>query len=358
VTDKSMVKSWGIEPRGEAMRMRLSRGRWYANMRHPKKWEKIIRVSLDAYEHETRKAQINLGKVLQDLERGIDPVSARLRIRKIKIEGGIPGRTRQILKQHIYPFFGDYRPREINKELIEKYMLHRWGKDESGGLQSVESTLDKELGALRLVLNTVDSGYKLPALNYTRIEREILEDLTVEEVYLTEKAVPEKYKIHFWVMALTGMDVSDVCYLRPQHFTKDGWINKRRGKVEKQGGKRIFVPVLGALKDILKQHPWPLDKTARLFPGIKPKAVSTALFRAFNKAGLAGYGAKYLRRYVGALLTDLGYGEEFVGKVLAHSEGSRMTKKYTRIYKATAEEAFKRIDERGNNVATWLSKNE
>jgi integrase len=327
-------------------------------MRHPKKWEKIIRVSLDAYEHETRKAQINLGKVLQDLERGIDPVSARLRIRKIKIEGKIPGRTKQILKQHIYPFFGDYRPREINKELIEKYMIRRWGKDESGGLQGVESTLDKELGALRLVLNTVDSGYKLPALNYTRIEREILEDLTIEQVHYVADFIPEKYKDHYWIMALTGMDVSDACYLKPCHFTKAGWIDKPRGKVEYQGGERICVPVLERLKDILKKSPWPFDKQARLFPDIKPKAVTTALLRAFNKAGLKGYGAKYLRRYIGAMLTDLNYGDEFISKVLAHSEGSRMTKRYTRIYKATAEEAFKKIDERGNNVATRLSKSE
>jgi hypothetical protein len=129
----NMVTSQEISNGGEAMNMRLRKGRWYSLLRHPNNWKKLVEVSLDAYEQEKRKAIINLGKLLQDLERGIDPISSRLRVEKIKIEGSISDRIKGSLKHHIYPFFGEYKPREITKEVIEKYMVHRWGRDDNGG---------------------------------------------------------------------------------------------------------------------------------------------------------------------------------------------------------------------------------
>ena len=334
----NMVTSQQLNNGDEAMNMRLRKGRWYSLLRHPNNWKKLVEVSLDAYEQEKRKAIINLGKLLQDLERGIDTVSSRLRLGKVKIDGPISDRVRVSLESHIYPFFGDYKPREITKEDIEKYMVHRWGRDENGGLQSPKSTLDKELGALRLVIKQVDPSYKLPAMNYTKIEKEILEPLTYSQIEVVGNLLDEKYKAVYWIMAYTGMDISDAVYLKPKHI-KDGWIDKARGKTK----QRIVVPVLDELQSILQTVPWPLDKSTPLFPNIKPKAVTTAVLRAFRGAGLQGYGAKYLRRYIGSALLDAGYSMDWIGKALAHADGSRLTQRYTKVYKATLAEAFSKI---------------
>mgnify|MGYP003650257719 CR=1 FL=1 len=62
---------------GMPVYMKLVDGRWYANIPDPKRPGRKIQSSLNAYANEKRKAQIELGKVLQDIERGIDPTTAR-----------------------------------------------------------------------------------------------------------------------------------------------------------------------------------------------------------------------------------------------------------------------------------------
>ena len=66
-----MVNSLGKKSEGDMpMYMKLVDGRWYANIRSRKNWKKKVTVSLDAYANEKRKATVNLGKVLADIERG------------------------------------------------------------------------------------------------------------------------------------------------------------------------------------------------------------------------------------------------------------------------------------------------
>ena len=86
-----------------------------------------------------------------------------------------------------------------------------------------------------------------------------------------------------------------------------------------------------------------LDKSALFFPDYNAKAVSTNVRDAFKKAGLEGYGAKYLRRYVASFMLDSGYSMDWVAKALAHADKSAMTKKYTGIYKETLKEAFEKL---------------
>jgi site-specific recombinase XerD len=95
-----------------------------------------------------------------------------------------------------------------------------------------------------------------------------------------------------------------------------------------------------------------------IFPNINPKAVTTAVITAFRAAGLKGYGAKYLRRYIGSALLDAGYSMDWIGKALAHADGSRITQRYTKVYKQTLGEAFQKVEERRINVGTGLSKSE
>ena len=138
----------------DAMRMRLQpdpkkrkpgqRSRWFSNLRH--NGEKI-QVSLDAYEHETKTAQINLGRLMADLASGVNPANVRKKIKKLKLTGKISSRDRGILEGHIMPFFGEYRPRDLNREIIERYFETRWARPEDEPTQSAGETInlnDKE----------------------------------------------------------------------------------------------------------------------------------------------------------------------------------------------------------------------
>lgn len=325
----------------EAMRMRCRKGRWYTNMRHPNNPEKKLEISLGAYEHETRKAQINLGKLLADMEKGIDPVSARQQFGKIKLAGQVDHRTKRILQMHLYPFFGEYKPREITKEVIERYYGHRWGLCDKGGLQAT-STMDKEMRVFIRVMQVVDKRYELPKIRHATIKRVILEPLTYKQIQSAVSLLDEKYHAVFWIMAYTGMDVSDAVNLKPEHI-KDGWIDKPRGKVQNCTGERIVLPIIDDLKQVLQGVPRPINKGEILFPNIKPKAVTTAVIRAFRAAGLEGYGAKYLRRYVASMLLDAGFSHDWIGKALAHNRGSKITEKYTKVYREAMGKAFDKI---------------
>jgi len=332
--------------------MRLINGRWYTNIRDKKNWKKKIVVSLDAYEQETRKATVNLGKILADIENGINPASTRKRIISLEIKGRMTKRMDQALRTHVYPYFGSYRPGEIDEEIIAKYIEHRFGLSIDGELQAYANTIKKELQALQRLLQSVFSArYLLPRVKYKNLTKEILPPLTLEQIERASMFVLDEYKSIYWLMAYTGMDISDVVYLKPEDF-KDGWIIKQRGKTTQD----IAIPVCEPLADVLKTVPWPIKQDTRIFNNVNPGFISNHIITCFKKAGLEGYGSKYLRRFIASVMLDNGYSNDWIGKALGHAEGSRTTKRYSKIYKATLEEAFGKIKNNGEKMGKTSSQ--
>ncbi len=320
------------------MSSRIINGRWFSNIYDPENPKVKIVVSLDAYAAEKRKAQINLGAVLRDMENGIRPTSAKSRISKLKIEGRVSERTAQILRTHIFPFFGNYKPKEINDELVKGYIEFRFGRDAKGELQAFSNTIKKELLALQQILQVAfGKSYRLPKVEYRKLKREMLQPLTIGEIETASQFVNSEYLEIYWIMALTGMDISDAVTLCRADF-KDGWIIKLRGKTD----QKIEVPICSELRDILKPLPLPLDKSEQIFK-VKAKAVSTHIRMAFNKAGLEGYGAKYLRRFIGTILLAHGNTKDWIARILSHAEGSAQTDAYLGVYRTQAEEEFNKI---------------
>ena len=119
------------------MRMRLKSvkgGRkWYSNFFH--KGEKI-EVSLEAWEPETRRAQQNLGKILRDLEEGVNPVAVRKRVNHLKYPY-TDERGQGAWEKHILPYFGRYKISEVDQQAVEDYIESRWGRTPEGRLQAV-----------------------------------------------------------------------------------------------------------------------------------------------------------------------------------------------------------------------------
>lgn len=321
------------------MSSRIINGRWFSNIYDPENPRVKIVVSLDAYAPEKRKAQIALGALLKDMENGIRPLSARSKISKLKIEGRIPTRSAQILRTHIYPFFGKYKPKEVTCEIISDYFESRFGRTEQGELQAYPNTIKKELLTLQRLLQVpLGKSYRLPKITYHKLKREILGPLRIDQIELAAQHVGVKFLPVYWIMAYTGIDIGDAIALRPIDF-RDNWLHTARSKTN----QKIEVPVCPELRDLIKGVPWPLDKTERIFNEINSKEVSTNIRRAFVAAGLDGYGPKYLRRFIGSILLAQGNTKDWIAKMLSHAEGSAETDRYLGVYKTQAEEEFNKI---------------
>lgn len=321
------------------MSSRIINGRWFSNIYDPENPKVKIVVSLDAYANEKRKAQIALGGILKDMENGIRPLSARSRISKLKIEGRVSSRAAQVLRCHLYPFFGKYKPKEVDHGLITDYIEFRFGRNREGELQAFPNTIKKELLTLQQLLQVpFGESYRLPKVEYRKLKRQILDPLTIQQIELAAEHVGPRFIPLYWIMAYTGIDIGDAIGLRPMDF-KDNWLKTVRGKTE----QRIEVPVCPELRDLLKGVPWPLDKTERIFKGVNPKETSTNIRRAFVAAGLDGYGPKYLRRFIGSILLAQGNTKDWIAKMLSHAEGSAETDRYLGVYRTQAEEEFNKI---------------
>jgi len=159
--------------------------------------------------------------------------------------------------------------------------------------------------------------------------------LTFEQIKITALSVASKYLLIYWTMAYTALDISDVTGLR-QFEVKEGWINSTRGKTNTE----IKIPISKELQTEFNKLPINLDPNALLFPGIENDKVSKEIIRAFKKAGLPGYGSKYLRRFVASIMADNGYSELQIAKALAHTPGSKLTAGYIKPYDKTLIEAF------------------
>jgi|TARA_R110000822_G_C15306585_1_gene492439 integrase len=324
---------------GMPVYMKLVDGRWYANIPDPKRPGRKIQSSLNAYANEKRKASVELGKVLQDIDRGIDPTTARKNMAGLKLKGKVSDRAQGIYDTHIIPYFGSMKPKDINEDVLAGYVESRYGLNNEGELQAYGETIGKEFDVLqRLLRGVFGKGHTIDKPYYVNLKRDILHPLTLEQIEHVSKFMNDSYFPVFWIMAYTGMDISDVLDLEPSHF-KDGWITKERGKTKIQ----IKVPICEPLADIFKVVPWPINQESKIFPKLNTKATSTYIRHQFRKAGLSGYGSKYLRRFVGSILLDKGYTKDWIAKALAHAEGSKQTDKYMAVYDLTLSEAFSKI---------------
>ncbi len=301
------------------------------------RWDgESIEVPLDATEFEKKKAAAQLGEILKDLKDGIHPQSIRQRIKNLKIKKKVIQRNQEILDKHIYPFFGLYRPRDIDLDLISTYIGYRYGLNDQGKLQAVHNTIDKELIVLQMLVRTVDKTFVVPRPDYEYMQRKgELPPLTMAQIEKAAASVPAKHIIIYWTMAYTALDISDVTTLR-QFEVKGGWINSKRGKTKRD----IHIPICKELQDHFNKLPTQLDPDALLFPRIDNSTVSKEIIRAFKRADLAGYGSKYLRRFIASIMADHGYEETLIGTMLAHAPGSKLTAGYIKPYDKTLIEAF------------------
>ena len=93
--------------------------------------------------------------------------------------------------------------------------------------------------------------------------------------------------------------------------------------------------------------PVPLDKNAPYFPNVKNGSISQMIRKYFGRAGLKGYGAKYLRRYLGERMLDIGTSRDWIGQALGHAFDSEVTRRYMRVRDDKMIEVFEKISNQG-----------
>jgi integrase len=272
-----------------------------------------------------------------------------------------------IQKNWIIPFFGNLTPNELTKELLVKYMEQKWGRNEEGKLQAMERTLKAHLGVLKSLCKSADQAFDFDelthGLKYDSQNRDLLPPLEKNQIDKAWEAAKktrnrkegEIFKKSFWIMVYTGIEAMDIWDLRPSHFVPVGgqvWLIKDRHKTKYNNRKTVIkIPVLPQLKKIIDSLPTPINKNTRYLENLDQKTFTEncnqAIGRYFLKAGLDGYGSKYLRRYMGKQLTELGYSEAFIGQVLAHAQDSKQTKKYMKVSDGAMLEAWNKIAKSG-----------
>lgn len=343
--------SSSLEPtKGEPMKMRPKNGKWFAAFRHKGKWQG---QSLDAYKGEVHKAIINLGKLLEKLERGENPTDLKRKFKDAlptyfewaNSEGEKTDSTlkdnRGRLKSKILPVFEDLSIGDITPVLLKQYKFDR---EEQG---APRSTITKELRVIKDICERFNPTFKMPKftkwVNRAKREAGVLDHADVSKVsglvLKSSEEFGETYQKIFILMSLTGLSVSDAVNLKRSQIGSDDFIQKQRAKT----GEDILTFLCSEAKEMISSVKMTdLKNPDQIFQVPNSKAVTTAIRRAFTKAGING-SSKSLRHYTGTNLLDVGVPEKVVGLVLGHAPGSRITQTYLHAKKGTMKEGFQAV---------------
>ena len=338
---------------GEPMRMRLKGNRWYAAFRWKGQWRGD---SLEAFAHQTMKAQVNLGRLIERLERGDDPKISKKPIasaHKLYLDRiqhrsqSVKLRSTSILKLHIIPFFGATPFEKVTPDRVAHYKEQR----EASG--TTQSTLEKELRVLKEVMRLAIKDWELPTAresvrmvfkNPGKTPQQVLqlEDLKHAAPWVPKQSAKygEQYLKAFWFMAFTGLDASDVLKITPGHI-KNGWIEGKRGK----NNKPYFIYISRSLHGLIESMPSPLTEDQPYLTGIKSNPLCKAIKRAFVKAGLNWANTKSLRHFFASYLHNAGLPKQVIAEAVGHAENSKCTPVYLHLYKDNLKAAFEVFDQ-------------
>jgi len=336
----------------EPMKMRLKGGRWFANFKYKGKYHGY---SLQADASNQRKAIINLGKLLERLERGENPRNLKRRFEELlddyydwavgegeKSELTIRD-NRSRLEKNILPVLGGLAIKDICQATIKSYKTDR---EENG---AARSTITKEFRIIKDVVVLANPAFKLPKfrrwVNQGKKESGMLME---QEIAQVSELIPqssekygETYQKIFNLMSLTGLSISDAVNLSRHQITQDDFIQKQRAK----SGEKILAYLCDRAKAILNSiKVTNIADPDRFFSVPGNKAVSTAIRRSFKKAGINA-SAKSLRHYAASILLNRGgVPRDVVSLILGHAPGSKVTGVYLHVHKETIKQGFKVFD--------------
>ena len=333
------------------MQMRLKKGRWYAAFSYKGKWQGN---SLNAYANEPKRATVNLGKLIEKLERGECPTDLKRKVKDTwkayeqwaEKEGE---KSKSAIKDSLGRFnnrillvFGDLSIGEVTQALLKQYKDDR----EEGG--ATKSTITKELRVIKEICLLYNPAFKMPKfktwLNRGKREVGVLDHADVYKVsdliLKSSEEFGETYQKIFLLMAYTGLSIKDAISLKRSQIDKDNFIQKKRAK----SGEDILTFLCDKARNIIDSIPIDIKNPDHIFSVPNNKAVATAINRTFKNAGVVG-SSKSLRHYSGSVLLDAGVPEKVVSIILGHAPGSKSTGVYLHATKKTIRKGFQAFDQ-------------
>ncbi len=110
-----------------------------------------------------------------------------------------------------------------------------------------------------------------------------------------------------------------------------------------KNGDRRVVPLTDTLRDTLRGLPRPLDPEAKIFPDVRPEALSVAFGRLTKALGLKDFRFHDLRHDAASTLTMAGVPQRTVMEILGHRD-PRMTLRHQHLAPGHLKDAMKALD--------------
>jgi len=254
----------------------------------------------------------------------------------VAVEEFLPNATVReeiIVRCHLVPYFSGFKIGEINEYEVFKY--HQSNKHKP------ESSLKKELRCLKKIVCLGNRNFQLPKVKYENKgerfdETQILEECDVLNVI--NRYVYEIYRIPSLISAYSALRMGNVITLKKKNVNlKDGWLNVHQTKT----GRPVSIPISGKLRNVFRQvKVWPLGEEDLFFPGIKAKAMTNQVLRAFRRAGFPWASFHHFRHFSACFMINAGVPIEVVQKILGHAD-IRSTLVYARLKRETLKEHMK-----------------
>jgi integrase len=253
----------------------------------------------------------------------------------------------KIIESHIIPFFGD-------KTLEQIIPLD--GKGQSEVSRYLESKADEPKTTFTIHRFLVDwifsygfNGFVLPKVTSRNPGKKQTKFLDQGQMESIVSIMSPKYKPMGWIMAFTGIDISECLDLKWSNI-KDGILTLPRNKTGV--ARRISLPakalsVLEAVKRETKSESSNVvdiseglsRQEKKIFPEVKFWGFTSSFKRAKNKAGFPWARPKDLRHFFGSHLINSGVDSLKVARMMGHTNVNMIHKTYGHLSDDTIKDA-------------------
>ena len=309
---------------------KLKNGDWFLDCQHKK-----VRIRESTKTTDRRVAERILAKRMVEVEGGVYQRNG-IKFKKLAeewIEAELPKKAkkrgdgersreqyRKVIETHIIPFFGDKTLEEIIPENCKgRSEVYRF-LDSQADKPKTTYTIIKFL--VKWIFTYGFKGFVLPEVENRGGEWRQTKFLNKEEMESIVSLMSPKYQPMGWVMAYTGIDLSECLNLKWSNI-KDDLLTLPRTKTGI--ARRQFLPpkVLSVLADA-----WEDSTSNKVFPGCKFWGFIASFKRAKDKARFPWARPKDLRHFFGSHLINSGVDSLLVARMMGHTNVGMIHKTY------------------------------
>ena len=209
-----------------------------------------------------------------------------------------------------------------------------------------ESTCSKHFTVMR------ELGFEVPNVKGKPGKRWTMDHVLEEkDVIKVLDFMPEKYQDVCRISMLTGLRLGNVMKLSKKDVHSTGWIKPVNG--QSKTGRPVEVKIGKQLARIFNRLPSPLRDDDLYFPHLvgMSRALSTAVRKAFKRAGFSFGSFIHFRHFHACSALDSGHSIEEIQAQLGHSNISQ-----TQVYARVKREKLAKISESIDTSLTQIGK--